>query len=236
MENASGRNTLLSSIRTSIHNLLVNPRSALFSRPCALIFLLYGGTYLTANSLDTATSTLTNKPASSVSSGANKFVASSAANIGLCMYKDRSFVRMFGPVGVVPRAVPGSSYALFALRDCLTIFASFNVPPLLAPYIDARMSAEVKKRMSGLTTAQFLAPAAVQFLSTPLHLLGLDLYNRPSTGQHPPSLISWRDRVALVRSNWLISAVARICRIVPAFGVGGVVNFKVRRGLMTKLQ
>jgi hypothetical protein len=193
--------------------------------------MLYGGTYLTANALDTATSTMTNKPATTVSSGAGKFVASSAANVGLCMIKDRSFVRMFGPVGSVPRPVPLHSYALFTLRDCLTIFASFNIPPLLAPYIDARMSAEFKKRVSGQTAAQFMAPAVVQLFSTPLHLLGLDLYNRP--GQS--AVLSWRDRFELVRSNWLISTAARVCRIVPAFGVGGVVNFKVRRNLMEKL-
>jgi hypothetical protein len=39
-----------------------------------------------------------------------------------------------------------------------------------------------------------------------------------------------------VRKNWAISAGARICRIVPAFGVGGVVNMKVRRSLMTRLE
>jgi hypothetical protein len=232
MENASGRSSLIDSIRSSVRNIVLRPSSALFSRPCALIFMLYGGTYLTANALDTVTSTVTNKPATTVSSGAGKFVASSAANIGLCMYKDRSFVRMFGPVGSVPRAVPLPSYALFTLRDCLTIFASFNIPPLLAPYMDARLSAEIKKRISGQTAAQFMAPAAVQIFSTPLHLLGLDLYNRP--GQ--PPAISWRDRFERVRSNWLISSAARVCRIVPAFGVGGVVNFKVRQELMTRME
>ncbi|KAG5985523.1 hypothetical protein E4U54_006001 [Claviceps lovelessii] len=235
MENASGRNSLLQSIRSSLGHLAKNPRAALFSRPCALILMLYGGTYLTANVLDTTTSTLTNKPASSVSSGASKFVASSAANVGLCMIKDRSYVRMFGPVGAVPRPVPLPSYALFTLRDCLTIFASFNIPPLLGAHIDARLSDELRRRVSGHTTAQFMAPAAVQFLSTPLHLLGLDMYNRPA-GQPGHPVLPWRNRLQLVRSNWLISSLARIGRIVPAFGVGGVVNMKVRHNLMAKLE
>ncbi|GAO14497.1 uncharacterized protein UV8b_04290 [Ustilaginoidea virens] len=232
MENASGRSSLLDSIRSSVRNLMRHPRTSLLSRPCALIFVLYGGTFLTANALDTALSTVANQDPAAVSSGAGKFVASSASNIGLCMYKDRSFVRMFGPVGSVPRPVPLPSYAFFTLRDCLTILASFNLPPLLAPYIDARLSADIKARLSGHSAAQFAAPAAVQFFSTPLHLLGLDLYNRP--GQAPA--VPWRDRLALVRSNWLVSSVARICRIVPAFGVGGVVNTKVRRDLMVKLR
>ncbi|KAI5463522.1 hypothetical protein BGZ63DRAFT_413113 [Mariannaea sp. PMI_226] len=233
IENASGRSSLLSSIASSLRTLVLRPHMLLFSKPTALIFLVYGSTYLTANSVDTASSTLNNRPASSVTAGVGKFSASSATNIGIGIYKDQVFVRLFGPPGAVPRPVPLPSYALFALRDCLTIFASFNVPPLLGPYLDSRFSESLRSRMSGLSTAQFLAPAAVQFLSTPLHLLGLDLYNRPSGGVAP---LTMRDRWDLVRKNWSISAAARICRIVPAFGIGGVVNTKVRKSLMGKLE
>ena len=90
------------------------------------------------------------------------------------------------------------------------------------------MSKELEKSLSGQTIAQFLAPASVQILSTPMHLLGLDLYNR---GQK----LSWGDRWAIIKKNWAVSAAARIGRIVPAFGVGGVVNSKLRKGFMTKL-
>jgi hypothetical protein len=202
----------------------------LFSQPVALIFMLYGGTYLTANTLDTVSSTVRNKPATYVSSGTDKFAASSAANIGLCIYKDQVYVRLFGPGGP-PRPVPLPSYALFTLRDCLTIFASFNIPTLLGPAVSERLSAEMRRRVSGETIAQFAAPAAVQLFSTPIHLLGLDLYNRPTAA----GTVSWADRWTLVRKNWLISSTARICRIVPAFGLGGTVNMKVRRNLMEKL-
>ncbi|RSL56644.1 hypothetical protein CEP51_014355 [Fusarium floridanum] len=235
MENASGRNTLAASIKSSLRTILLRPHTLLLSKPTALIFCLYGGTYLTANAVDTASSTVSNRPASSVTAGTTKFAASSTANIGVCIYKDQVFVRLFGPPGVTPRPVPMASYGLFALRDCLTIFASFNVPPLLGPYLDQRFTDEVKKRVSGLYAAQFMAPAMVQFISTPMHLLGLDLYNRPASGP-AGAVVSLRDRWDLIRRNWLISSVARICRIVPAFGVGGVVNMKVRKNLMTKLE
>ncbi len=233
MENASGRNTLAASIKSSLKSLLLRPHSV-FSKPTALIFLLYGGTYLTANALDTASSTVHDRKASHVTAGTSKFAASSAANVGLCIYKDQVFVRMFGPPGAVPRPVPNVSYALFALRDCVTIFASFNVPPLLAPRIEESLSSGMSKHVSGATCAQFLAPAAVQLISTPLHLLGLDMYNRPrDMGPTPPD---WRARWDLIRKNWATSALARICRIIPAFGVGGVVNTKVRKNLMSKLE
>jgi hypothetical protein len=233
MVNASGRKPLLESLKTSLRTLLLRPHHIVFSKPFALIFMVYGGTYLTANMLDTAVSTRQDRRASHVTSGTAKFAASSAANVGLCIYKDQVFVRMFGPKGVAPRPVPWASLGLFAARDCMTIFASFNVPPLLGPYLQERLSEEAQRSVSGQTIAQFVAPAAIQLASTPLHLLGLDLYNRPWTQREGPTTA---ERWAQIRKNWAISSAARIGRIVPAFGVGGVVNTKVRRQLMEKLE
>jgi hypothetical protein len=229
MENASGRRPLVESLKSSFRTLLRTPHRIILSKPFALIFALYGGTYLTANTLDTATSTARSLPATHVTSGTAKFAASSAANIGICIYKDQVFVRLFGPPGIAPRPVTMPSYLLFAARDCLTIFASFNVPPLLGPVLSRRVGDEVQRYVSGQTMAQFAAPAVVQLASTPVHLWGLDVYNRPGV------VGGWRERWAVVRKNWAVSTAARICRIVPAFGVGGVVNYKVRRGLMEKL-
>ncbi|KXJ95277.1 hypothetical protein Micbo1qcDRAFT_143520 [Microdochium bolleyi] len=232
MENASGRATLSESLKSSFRNLLLRPQTVLFSKPVALIVMLYGGTYLTANALDTCTATVTNQPSTLVTAGTTKFFASSASNIGLCIYKDAVYVKMFGPTTGSPRPVSLPSYALFTMRDCLTIFASFNVPPLLGPVFDSNMSNELRKKVSGQTLAQFAAPACVQLLSTPIHLLGLDLYNRPHSHTN---MMSWQDRWGQVRRNWLTSSMARICRIVPAFGIGGTVNAKVRRSLMERL-
>ena len=134
---------------------------------------------------------------------------------------------------MVPRPVTLPSYGLFALRDCMTVFASFNVPPLLGPVLSRKLGNNrdgQKVWVSGQTLAQFAAPAMVQIVSTPVHLLGLDIYNRPAV------TAGWRDRWGMIKKNWGVSVVARVCRIVPAFGVGGVVNYRVRRGLMEKLE
>ncbi|KAK4171400.1 hypothetical protein QBC36DRAFT_391143 [Triangularia setosa] len=228
MENASGRSPLLTSLRTSLTSFLASPKALFLSKPFGLIFALYGGTYLTANTLDTYLSTSQSLPPTYVSSGPGKFFASSTANIGLCIYKDQVFVRLFGPPGTA-RPVTLPSYILFAARDCMTIFASFNVPGLLGPRIEQSLSEGWKKSgPSGGTIAQFAAPAMVQVASTPVHLWGLDIYNRPG--------VSRSERVRQVARNWGVSTAARVCRIVPAFGVGGVVNFKVRRGLMGGLE
>lgn len=234
MENASGRASLSTSVRNSFRSLLVRPHAVVFSKPVALIFAVYGGTYLTANTLDTATSTLAGRPAAHVTSGTGKFAASSAANIGLGVYKDQVYARMFGPVGQAVRRVPAASYALFTARDCITIFASFNVPVALGPAVDTLLGDGLRRRLSGQTLLQFAAPAAAQVLTTPFHLLGLDLYNRPR-GPGPASAPTWAQRAAQVYKNWGISVAARLCRIIPAYGVGGVVNAKVRRTLMASL-
>ncbi|ATY63694.1 sequence orphan [Cordyceps militaris] len=234
MENASGSSpSILASLRTSFTALLRHPLRTLASKPVGLVFLLYGGTYLTANALDTASSTLAPAPARTTTSGPSKFVASSLANVSLCVYKDQAFVKLFRAPGAAaaPRPVPLPCFAIFALRDCLTIFASFNMPARMAPYLDAYTARTL--HVSGLTSAQFLAPAAVQLLSTPLHLLGLDWYNRPSAAAQK---VSWAERWRAVSRGWLPSCTARIGRIVPAFGVGGVVNYKVRQGFMTRLE
>lgn len=233
MENASGRATLLDSVKGSLRELLLRPHAMIASKPVALIFMAYGGTYLSANTVDTAYSTARNQPASLVTSGTAKFATSSAANISLGVYKDQVYARMFGPVGKVARAVPPPSYVLFTLRDCLTIFASFNMPMMLGPSVHAAMGEALSRQVSGQTVVQFAAPAFVQIFSTPVHLLGLDLYNRPRCERS--GLPTPGERWAQVYKNWGISVVARLCRIIPAYGIGGVVNSKVRRSLMEKL-
>jgi hypothetical protein len=159
--------------------------------------------------------------------------------MSLCVYKDSYFAKAFNGAasGPSPTAkIPKLSYALFAARDSLTIFASFNLPPLIAPQL-AQLPPSVQKQFGRIlstevgrnNTAQFLAPAAMQLFSTPVHLLGLDLFNRQ--GQ-----LGFAERLARVTRDWSVSALARMGRIVPAFGVGGVVNGNVRRSLMGSLE
>ncbi|KAJ4360430.1 uncharacterized protein N0V89_000992 [Didymosphaeria variabile] len=230
IENASGRNTLGESLKNSAWELLLKPHRFLGSKPFVLIFSLYFGTYFTANTIDTATSTLKSRPVSETTAGTPKFVATSTANLALCLYKDNRFTQLFGSTGP-SRAVPLPTFALFTVRDCLTIFASFNLPPLLAPKVSEHMGAEVQKYVGAASVAQFVTPAAVQVFSTPLHLLGLDLYNRPGV-----SVGGVDGRASRVLRDWAKASLARMGRIIPAFGVGGVVNTKVRRGFMEKLE
>ncbi|KII88196.1 hypothetical protein PLICRDRAFT_110231 [Plicaturopsis crispa FD-325 SS-3] len=227
IENASGRNTLMKSVKTSFKQMFFHPRTFFISKPFGLIFMLYSGTYVAANTTDTCSSLLENRHPTTITTGAAKFLTTSATNLSLCLYKDAQFTRLFGPAHSVVRPVAPATFALFALRDSLTIFASFNLPPRIAPLLP--MVDAPENLVSKLSVAQFFAPASVQLISTPFHLLGLDLYNNSGKEVH------YRERWARVKENWVKSSIARICRIVPAFGIGGVVNSKVRYRLMSTL-
>ncbi|CBZ55536.1 conserved hypothetical protein [Neospora caninum Liverpool] len=75
------------------------------------------------------------------------------------------------------------------------------------------------------STAQLLCPVAVQFLSTPLHLLALDVYNRPGH--------SSAQRTSFLVGAYAGTVAARASRILPAFGIGGILNAKTK-GLLRK--
>jgi hypothetical protein len=146
-----------------------------------------------------------------------KFVSTSVVNIVVGIAKDRAFTRMFGLKP--PSKLPAATYGLFAFRDSLTILASFTIPPMIA----RNLQNQGYSQEFSLNAAQLSCPVLVQFVSTPLHLTGLDLYNNP---QHTS-----KERFAFVGREYLKSAFARMGRIFPAFGIGGVLNRKLRIGL-----
>jgi hypothetical protein len=146
----------------------------------------------------------------------SKFVGSSCTNVTLSVLKDRAFARMYG-VGQ-HRPVPMGSFGLFAARDSMTILASFTLPPAVSRGLLQPLGVPV---FAADTLAQLLTPVSMQVLSTPLHLLGLDLYNRSSA--------SHSERASFVAREYLKTTAARMSRILPAFGFGGVVNTAARK-------
>lgn len=213
---------------------LARPHRFLSSRPFMLVFALYSGTYATSNSVDTIMDTFEKKPSTTVRSSA-KFAATSAVNMSLCVYKDAQFGHLFGAGGGTKNPIPRLSYALWMVRDSMTIFASFNLPSIIAPKLNElppvvreRFSRILSTESGRLNTAQFITPAAMQFVSTPLHLLAYDLNNRQVR-------LSAGERLAKVRSLYVSSVFGRMGRIIPAFGLGGVVNATMRKNLSASL-
>ena len=212
VSNASGRQALVPSLSEGIKTLVTRP-TFFFRQPSfLLIWGVYSGTYIAANTID-ATCERANE-----SAVIPKFVGSSTANVTLSVAKDLAFVRLFGTGA--PRPVPAISYGLFATRDASTVLASFTMPDMVSRKMQSSLG--TSKAYSD-TAAQLFTPCSMQLLSCPLHLLGLDMYNRPNA--------SIADRLAFIKKEYLKTAAARIARIFPAFGIGGVVNKKIRADL-----
>ncbi|ORY51072.1 hypothetical protein BCR33DRAFT_712992, partial [Rhizoclosmatium globosum] len=125
------------------------------------------------------------------------------------------FTKWFGTVK--PKPIPNVSYALFALRDSLTVGTSFLAPPVASRYVQKELG--VSRQVADFA-CQMTLPCMVQFISTPIHLVSLDLYNREGA--------TVKERVALVKKNYWGSAWGRVFRTLPGFGLGGVINRNIR--------
>lgn len=179
IKSANGSQKLTEGLATGIRDLVLRPHRFFRGRDFLLIWGVYSGTYIAANTTMTVCDWL------GQSAEWPKFIATSAANILLGIRKDAIFTQMFGLVKNTAAGLPAASYCLFTLRDCLTIAASFN-----APYYISRALRQGRPDISQTTAdnaAQILCPMGVQFLSTPAHLLALDLYNNKGhTGRLEP--------------------------------------------------
>ena len=140
-------------------------------------------------------------------------------------------MRLFGTGK--PRELPLATYALFATRDAGTMLAAFTLPPLLAAALSSSSSSSSSSASvfpaklwtlspaTATTAAQMVSPVAMQALSSPLHILALDLYNHPE----PQRL---ETRLGFMRALYPRATLARVGRILPAFSLGGVSNSLVR--------
>ncbi|KAJ3067794.1 hypothetical protein HDU98_009014 [Podochytrium sp. JEL0797] len=207
--NASGKEPLKQGLTREFHALVTTPIKALRQPIFFPVFAIFWATYTVANTTESICIF------NSTPVGVPKFAASSSVNIVLCSWKDSLFTKWFGTVK--PKPVPPLSFLLFGLRDSLTVGTSF-----LGPSVGSRFhqnELQVSKRAADFTT-QMIMPCLVQFVSTPIHLVSLDLYNHP----HASVVDRWRS----VKTNYWGSAWGRVFRTLPGFGVGGVVNRNIR--------
>eukprot|EP01039_Chlorochromonas_danica_P001090 gene1090-1180_t len=210
VSNASGLEPLVPSLINGVKTLVTNPIYFLKQPSFLLILGVYSGTYIVANNIEALCER------SKTSPFYPKFVGGSVANVTLSVLKDKAFARMFGKGD--PRPMAFSSLGLFGTRDSMTILASFSLPGI----ISARLQSDYKvEKLMADTSSQLITPVAMQILSTPLHLLGLDIYNRPTAGSS--------DRVEFIKKEYIKTTLARMARIFPAYGIGGVVNKYVRK-------
>jgi hypothetical protein len=209
VENAAGSKTLTRSLKDSVTQLVRKPLHFAKSPAFLLLWGVYGGTYLAVN---VATTACDRTHATAEQRHAVKFVGVSSVNVALNVSKDRIFAKLFG--AGVPRPVPVRTIAAFAARDSMTVFASFNVAPVVA---EALAGAEIA---GARTVAQLVCPVVMQWFSAPLHLIGLNWYN--------VSTATNSERASFLRQEYFKTALARSCRILPAFGIAPLINTPLR--------
>ncbi|KAL4911895.1 hypothetical protein BDW62DRAFT_206985 [Aspergillus aurantiobrunneus] len=188
---------------------LTHPQAFLLSRPHGHVFALYAATYTVANT----TETIAQQTHPSLSS-ALTFACTFLVDVPLGVWKDLRFAQLFGthshqrPLPTTKKALPipkktGSTAATTALliRDALTIYGSFALAQRCTEIIPDSLAAHP---YSKTVFTQLVVPVLSQLAATPLHLLGLDLYNRKHR-------VPWGERAAVVR------------RDLPACGDGGPV-------------
>ncbi|SPJ87817.1 uncharacterized protein FTOL_12286 [Fusarium torulosum] len=195
-----------------------------------LPFLVYFGTYATANMFDSFNAVQYDCDPSIVCSSAAKFAATTTVSSGLSIFKDAYFSRM-----ACGGATPLLSYALFTLRDAVTIYASFNLPTVIAPKLAEFPFASItpfanifQSDDSRLKMAQLFMPAASQIVSTPIHLLGLDVHARQVR-------MTIRERMSVIKRYTCFATPLRMIRVLPSFGIGSVANTGLRRNMMTRV-
>ena len=206
--NASGKATVMQSFKQSFSKLLKQPLTFLRSPQFLWIWAVYGATYSVSNSVERR---LIEKGESSPATSATKFFATSATNIGMSVIKDRAFTRMFGTT--IPRPLPPVSMACYAVRDAMTIAASFTLVEPLGGFVSERFGVDKK---TGTLFAQICCPLLAQTLNTPFFLYGMNLYNNPAS--------TFTQHRQFMTAEYGKTLACRIARIAPAYSIGGVLN------------
>lgn len=146
------------------------------------------------------------------------FAATTIVNSSTSMMKDKFYASHFGSSSAVVN-IPRATYGLWALRDCTVIGSSFILPEICGKILEENSELE---KATALRVSQLMVPIAAQTVASPLQLLGLDLYNRPLANTPFKEMVV--DRMRFQMSNFTSIVGARVSRIAPAYGLGGIGN------------
>ena len=199
MQNQAFSSSLNDTIKDSI-NKKINIR-----KPFLTMFGVYSGTYCVAN--------LTDYYCEKNNCNSNlHLITTSSCNIMLIIYKDKQYSKIFNKNY---HNFPKISYGLFAIRDSLTIFFTFNYKKKSIKYLKNYMPHNIADFLSSICL-----PLFAQIISTPIHILAIDLYTNPST--------TVKEKIINIKNQYKTVCYGRMLRVIPAFGLGGFINDMLR--------
>ena len=214
VESASGKSSILSSAMSSLKSMTARPVQYVKSPMFLMMWATYGLTYATANSVRTVAEEIRLTKSQGQTA---LFAGTTVVNSGATMLKDRAYAKMFGQSA--SRGVPMVTYGLWGMRDCMVIGSSFVMPKIVGDRLvqDFGMDEGVAS-----SVAQFSCPVLTQAVAGPVQLLGLDFFNRPMADI--PVGQAFMNRLRFLKSQFLNIFSARVARIAPAYGIGGIGN------------
>lgn len=218
---------------------------------CSLVYRVcattYGFTYIGSNLTKSYCESHGMEKEANLAAG----VVSGVANTVFTIWKDSIILRALPPVNAkdltsASKPVPFMTRALFCGRDTLTCIAAFTLAPAIGAWIsgyayhqkylpqapDAVLPEnkdKVKLPISCVDTAQIVTPALLQFVTTLMHITAI---RYRQTYPH----FSMTDLTESLRKTYISSTLLRMCRIFPAFGIGGIMNREMRSSLLDKAE
>ena len=115
--------------------------------------------------------------------------------------------------------MPLITYGFWGARDCIMVGSSFVLPDIIGGALHQKCGIN---STDSVRIAQIACPVSSQFLAGPAHFLALDFYNRPMNDVPLRTMIY--ERGILLSKNFTSLVSARIARIAPVYGIGGVGN------------
>jgi len=95
----------------------------------------------------------------------------------------------------------------------------FTLPPIVGGYLAKYTGDE----QSGYYAAQLALPLLLQTITTPIHLLGYDIYNNPNS--------SLGDRLRFMfKKDYVKNVSIRMLRMAPPWSLGTIGNRELRSG------
>jgi hypothetical protein len=194
---------------TSFLNVLndLRSRSLPFWRPYRIMNQVYFSTFGTANVMEYYSKRY------SIESQIPTILMTSTVNIGMMSYKDREYSHYFG---IKRPIMPWTSKVLTASGAFITVYAQFTKKQEVDKYLSTYLSPS-----ASLFWSSILVSMSAQLFSTPLHIIGIDIYQSPHN--------TFLERLEKIKSLYTTICIGRMMRIIPAFGVGGYLNEKWKR-------
>jgi hypothetical protein len=205
IEYANGKQTVREGVRSGLARLFTSPIEFFTSYKFRWMYFVYAVTYTTNNLTDHSTII------PDIPIPLQNLVCTFIVNTVCGILKDKAYIQHFGVAH--PKVFPAATLGLLFLRDIITVASAFTLPHVFAESIHGRLGVS---EHSSLIEAQLLSPLLVQILVTPLHLLGLDLYNREG--------LKIRERFIYLKGLYRNTLAMRMVRFMPAYGIGGVIN------------